>query len=248
GVYGPVNVNSHYVMRQSSLYGAARFQVSDKLKLITGTRIVSHDYKFDESWSGGTYATATSEDGVFTPYAGVVYDINREHAVYASYTTIYQPQSARDRNGAVLDPTEGANYEVGLKSAWLDGRLNTALALYQIRQDNVAEADPGYFVPGTMDTGASRSVKGTRTQGLDLEVFGALARDWNVSASWTYSQSETADGARTKTTFPRNMVKLWTTYRLPGEWSRLTLGGGVNWQSKTYSTVTPWQLGRALYW
>ena len=44
------------------------------------------------------------------------------------------------------------------------------------------------------------------------------------------------------------MVKLWTTYRLPGEWSRLTLGGGVNWRSKTYSTLTPWQLGRALYW
>lgn len=104
GVYGPVNVNSHYVMRQSSLYGA------------------------------------------------------------------------------VLEPTEGANHEVGLKSAWLDGRLNTALALYQIRQDNVAEADAGYFVPGTMDTGASRSVKGTRTQGLDLEVFGALARDSRCGA------------------------------------------------------------------
>lgn len=248
GVYGPVNVNSQYIMRQSSLYGAARFQVGDRLKLITGTRIVKHDYKFNESWTGGSYATATSEDGVFTPYAGVVYDINQDHAVYASYTTIYQPQSARDRNGAVLDPTEGANYEAGLKSAWFGGRLNTALAIYQVRQDNVAEADPGYFVPGTIDTGASRSVKGTRTQGLDLEVFGALARDWNVSASWTYSQSKLANGARTNTTFPRNMLKLWTTYRLPGDWNRLTLGGGVNWQSKTYSTVNSWQLNRDLYW
>ncbi|MBS7781286.1 TonB-dependent siderophore receptor [Acidovorax sp. CCYZU-2555] len=248
GVYGPVNVNSQYKMRQSSLYGAARFQVSDKLKLITGTRIVSHDYNFDESWATGSSVTNTSENGVFTPYAGAVYDINQDHAVYASYTTIYQPQSARDRNGAVLDPTEGANYEVGLKSAWLDGRLNTALALYQIRQNDVAEADPGYFVPGTIDTGASRSAKGIKTQGLDLEVFGALARDWNVSASWTYSQSKNVDGTLTNTTFARNMVKLWTTYRLPGDWNRLTLGGGVNWRSKTYSTVTPWQLNRDLYW
>ncbi|MEG1767502.1 MAG: TonB-dependent receptor, partial [Comamonas sp.] len=248
GVYGPVNVNSQYKMRQSSLYGAARFQVSDKLKLITGTRIVSHDYNFDESWATGSSVTNTSENGVFTPYAGAVYDINQDHAVYASYTTIYQPQSARDRNGAVLDPTEGANYEVGLKSAWLDGRLNTALALYQIRQNDVAEADPGYFVPGTIDTGASRSAKGIKTQGLDLEVFGALARDWNVSASWTYSQSKNADGKLTNTTFARNMIKLWTTYRLPGDWNRLTLGGGVNWRSKTYSTVTPWQLNRDLYW
>ena len=248
GIFGPANVNSQYDMRQASLYGAARFQVSDKLKLIAGTRILSHDYQLNETWTGGSYLTRTSEDSVFTPYAGAVYDINQDHAVYASYTTIYQPQSARDRNGAVLDPTEGANYEMGLKSAWLGGRLNTTLALYQIRQDNAAENDPGYFVPGTEDTGASRAVKGVKTQGLDLEVFGALARDWNVSASWTYSESKKADGTLTNTTFARNMVKLWTTYRLPGEWSRLTLGGGVNWRSKTYSTVTPWQLGRDLYW
>lgn len=248
GVFGAVSVNSHYTMRQSSLYGAARFQVTDQLKLITGARILSHDYRLHETWAGGNYLTATSEDGVVTPYAGAVYDINQDHSVYASYTTIYQPQSARDRNGAVLDPTEGANYEVGLKSAWLGGRLNTALALYQIRQDNAAEADPGYIVPGTEDTGASRAVKGIKTQGLDVEVYGALARDWNVSASWTYSQSKNPDGALTNTTFARNMVKLWTTYRLPGDWSRLTLGGGVNWQSKTYSTVNSWQLGRDLYW
>jgi len=44
------------------------------------------------------------------------------------------------------------------------------------------------------------------------------------------------------------MVKLWTTYRLAGAWRSLTVGGGVNWQGKTYSTVNAWQIGRDLYW
>ena len=33
------------------------------------------------------------------------------------------------------------------------------------------------------------------------------------------------------------MARLFTTYRLPGEWNKLTLGGGVNWQLTTWSSV-----------
>lgn len=75
-----------------------------------------------------------------------------------------------------------------------------------------------------------------------------MSSDWNVSASWTYGQSKNAEGERITTTFPRHLVKLWTTYRLPGDWNRLTVGGGANWQSKTYSTVDTWQVSRSLYW
>ncbi|THF64773.1 TonB-dependent siderophore receptor [Pseudothauera nasutitermitis] len=249
GVYGSAAaVISGYTMEQTSLYGAARFQVSDRLKLIAGTRVFWQDYDFAEDWAGGHYGTTSSEDSVFTPYGGFVYDIDKVHSAYASYSTIYKAQTVRDRNGAVLDPREGANYEIGLKSDWLDGRLNTAVALYQIRQDNLAESDPGYTVPGTTNTAAYRAVKGAKTTGVDVEVYGALSRGWNVSASWTYGQTKNADGDRINTTFPRHMVKLWTTYRLPGEWNRLTIGGGANWQSKTYSTVSAWQIGRDLHW
>jgi outer membrane receptor for ferric coprogen and ferric-rhodotorulic acid len=42
------------------------------------------------------------------------------------------------------------------------------------------------------------------------------------------------------------MAKLWTTYRLPGSWNRLTIGGGVNWQSQIHFTATPWDLGKTV--
>ena len=50
------------------------------------------------------------------------------------------------------------------------------------------------------------------------------------------------------TTFPRQLVKLWTTYRLRGDFNRLTVGGGVNWQSRVYSDIDAWQINSTLHW
>ncbi len=35
---------------------------------------------------------------------------------------------------------------------------------------------------------------------------------------------------------PRTTAQLFTTYQLPGEWRKLTLGGGVKWQSRFYQS------------
>ena len=40
------------------------------------------------------------------------------------------------------------------------------------------------------------------------------------------------------------MARLWTTYRMPGEWRRLTVGGGVNWNSGISYTGEIWQIGK----
>lgn len=235
-------------MRQSSLYGAGRFALSDRLKFIVGTKVFRYASKALEQNVAGYYnQSLISKSAVWTPYGGLVFDIDGAHTAYASYSTIFKPQSAQDRFGQVIAPREGTNYEIGLKSDWLDKRLNTAIALYQIRQDNLTEADAGYFVPGTT-TSAYRAVKGAKTQGVDMEVNGEITKSWNVSASWTYTQSKNAKGERITTTFPAHMVKLWTTYHLPGDLNRMTIGGGVDWSSKTYSTADAWQLGRNLYW
>lgn len=238
-------------VKQYGAYSALRFKPSDDLALILGARISSYRYSLAQEYPDPILARNNSlktmnESGVVTPYAGVVYDINDVHSVYASYTSIFKPQSARDRTGAFLDPREGNNYEMGLKSEYLGGRLNSSIALYQIRQDNLAEVDQGRTVPGTVRETAYRAVKGAKTQGLDVEFNGEVLSGWNVALSYTYSQTKDAQGERIKTLVPRHMAKLWTTSRLPGAWHRLTLGGGVNWQSKVEFTATPWDLGKTV--
>lgn len=242
--YGEKYVDQDRFMHQRSVYAAGRFELADGLKAIIGARRFDYDYDYAVRTTDNLWNTHSpeSERGVITPYAGLIYDVTRQHSVYASYTNIYQPDSSLDRNGALLDPVEGANYEVGLKSTWLDGALTSALAVYQIRQDNLPEPDPGYLVPGT-DSAAYRSVKGARTNGFDIELNGELTPGWNIAAAYSFNRTKDANGKRISTTSPMHLAKLWTTYRLPGDWHRLTVGGGVNWQSGIHMTVAPWQIG-----
>ncbi len=238
-------------VKQYGGYTALRLKPSEDLAVILGTRISNYRYSLSQQYPDPVLARNNSlktmnEDNVFTPYAGIVYDLTEEHSIYASYTSIFKPQSYRDRSGNFLDPRKGNNYEIGLKSEMLDGRLNSSIALYQIRQDNLAVADSGFIVPGTEREAAYTAVKGAKTQGLDMEVTGELLDGWNMALSYTYSQTKDAQGERIKTLVPRHMAKLWTTYRLPGSWNRLTVGGGVNWQSQIHFTATPWDLGKTV--
>lgn len=50
---------------------------------------------------------------------------------------------------------------------------------------------------------------------------------------FSHSKTKDAQGEQLLTVLPVNTLRLWTTYRLPGQWSALTVGGGVNWNSKT---------------
>jgi iron complex outermembrane receptor protein/outer membrane receptor for ferric coprogen and ferric-rhodotorulic acid len=230
--------------RQTSLYGAGRFALSDDLKLIVGGKLMNYRSNYLTTTTGGWYSNpSSSENRIFTPYAGAVYTLNAQHTLYASYSTIYNPQTQRDRYGAYLDPQEGNTYEAGIKSDFLDGRLTTSAAIYQIRQDNLATDDPGQVIPGSSDP-ASRAIKGAKTHGIDLELNGAITRSWSISTSYNLSVSKDAQGTRINTTFPRQMARVWTTYRMPGDWHRLTVGAGVNWNSGISYTGQIWQIGK----
>ena len=68
---------------------------------------------------------------------------------------------------------------------------------------------------------------------MELEINGELSEGWQLSGGYSYSVSFSDDDRRIVTEIPRNSVKLFSTYRLPGALDKLTLGGGVNWQSET---------------
>ncbi|MFV0456498.1 MAG: TonB-dependent siderophore receptor, partial [Pseudomonas sp.] len=174
------------------------------------------------------------ESSVFTPYAGIVYDLNAWLSAYASYTEILNPQSAKDVSGSILDPEEGKNYELGLKGEWFDGRLNASLAAFETRKDNLAVRDGDRLTPegGFAYVAAS----GTKGRGWELEVSGELAPGWQLQGGYARIVTENADGDRLNTDYvPKHSFKLFTTWT-PAQLSKLTVGGGVHWQSDIYST------------
>lgn len=84
---------------------------------------------------------------------------------------------------------------------------------------------------------ASRAASGAKVEGIDLEASGQILPDWNIGASYTHFTTKDASGNPINTNHPRSLFKLYTTYRLPGALHRLTVGGGVDWQSRMYQAA-----------
>ena len=231
--------------RQSGYFVANRFNLTDELHVLLGARVsnYSYDYSFTSRITGLNTPRKMRETGEVTPYAGLIYDLTPEQSVYASYTDIFQPQSSQDKDGQVLAPVIGKNYEMGWKGEFYEGRLNTSAALFLVERDNFAELDPGQITPS--GSSAYRAVDGAKTKGLDLEVSGEIAPGWNLQAGYSHARTENADGKRLNTQLPMDTFRLWTTYRLPGNWDKLTVGGGVNWDSSKSLTFADLNNARA---
>ena len=169
------------------------------------------------------------ENGVFTPYAGLIYDINHYLSAYASYTSIFNPSSRKDIDNNYLDPEQGNTSEFGLKSEFYDGLLNTSLAYFISKMDTSV-------VGGTQADGSTYYVQAndTKTKGWELTVAGEILPNWNIQAGYTYTDAKDNNGIRLNAAeIPKQLFKLFTSYKI----NQLTLGAGVNWQSEIYSQV-----------
>ena len=232
-VWGALSFYEESETTQQGLYGMARINLADPLKLILGTRVSRY-----EKTGHGLYSEAydIDHDNEVTPYAGVVYDINETLSAYVSYTNIFLPQSERDINGKYLDPVLGKSTEAGIKGEFMEGRLNASAAIFRIRQDNLARST-GDMIPGTTELAYVTS-EGATSKGVELELSGELAANWNASLGYTQFQATDAGGDKVNTLYPRKLLRTFTAYRLPGQWDNVTLGGGVNWQSEIYTNAT----------
>ncbi|MBL4571073.1 MAG: TonB-dependent siderophore receptor [Alcanivorax sp.] len=239
--WGANNAEEKELIEQTGFYATARFKPTDSLAVITGGRVV--DWERSRSgfnWAGPfpDHERHFEENGEVVPFAGVVYDLNQHHSVYASYTSIFQPQTARDIDNRVLDPEEGNSYEAGLKSEFRDGRVNTTVAVFRTDQDNLAESTGQPIPGGPANSEAYRAVDGAQTNGFELEASGEILPRWQLLAGYTYRITEDPEGDELNTTSPEDMLRLSTRYRFNGSLDGLTLGTSIAWQNKTYAFVT----------
>ncbi|GEK73193.1 MULTISPECIES: TonB-dependent siderophore receptor [Halomonas] len=218
--------------RLRGFYAATRLEVTEPLSIILGGRV--SDYETDtDAYDGAT--TSRHEHDVFTPYAGAIYDLSDRYSLYASYTNIFTPQSQRDTGGATVDPVEGDSYEAGIKGEWFDGQLNASAALFRTRQEHLAVMDGGNLTPDGAQ--AYKSGTGNETEGVDLEVAGAITPNWNVYGGYTYLHFRRVDSDGRSD--PSHLFKLSTTYEPGGRLNRWTFGGGVYAQSHIDAVSSP---------
>lgn len=212
-----------YTDKRKNAFVAARWNLADDWKLLTGANVVKVDTR-GSSYGVDSYRSASKT----TPYAGLVYDINRTVSAYASYTSIFNAQSEIDINRQPLAPVEGKTVELGLKSELLDGRANLSGAIFKTRQNNSAQQE-GYI------NGLDAYYIGVDAQskGVELELNGQLSRNWQASIGFTQLSMEGNEGQDVRTYIPRKTLRTATTYRF-ASLPQLKVGASVNWQSRIY--------------
>ncbi|MCU9946247.1 TonB-dependent siderophore receptor [Pseudomonas sp. PDM13] len=220
------------------LYANTRLHMTEDLSLVLGTRVSWYNYDFDYKYQAFDSSPdyVTKESGQVTPFAGLIYDIDRNWSWYASYADIFLPQgNYHDINGTSLDPAVGSNYETGIKGELFDKRLNLSAALFYVKQEDVAVEDVDNSPNCTgNDAYGTCYVNGTiqRSKGIDLEASGELLPGLQVLAGYTYNMTRSSSGGPVSTETPKHLARISTSYTLPGDWNRLTLGAGVSAQSR----------------
>ena len=232
--------NSRTVTTQEGVYATTRLSLADPLKLILGGRLDWYDYDDKES-SESDYKVTRN----VTRYAGLIYDLDDHHSVYVSYSDIFTPQSYKTSSGSLIEPIVGKNYEIGVKGEYFDGGLNATLALFRVDQENraVSLTDISGCVDPTNCYEASGEV---RSQGVELELQGALTENWQLGGGYTYARTHylkdeanpQRENQRLTTDLPEHLFKVSTVYRFQGPLEKLRVGGNVYWQSRMYNDIT----------
>lgn len=227
-------------LRLTGGYGAVRFNVADGAHVIVGARTSNyrtrtHAYNSYGAWTRTTGVLEVKDE--VTPYVGLTYDLTSQLSVYASHTSLFKPQSYKDRNEQFLKPITGSASEVGIKGEFMGGLLNASGAIFQSKQKNIAELDPSVSAGFRLSDGSQAyraDADGITARGLELEVAGQLTPDWNVTAGYTYLQARTAKGERAVPNQPRHLLQLSTAYRFSGALQGLKVGGSMRAQSDIY--------------
>ena len=213
---------------QTGIYGQVQLKPMDRWTFLLGGRLGRWETESRNPTTG--VVSSTSRPGTqFTPLTSVIYTLSDNSSLYASYAETFVGQTAIDKNGKLLDPRTGSQIEFGIKSEWLDKRVNTSFALFRIIDKDRAIDDTS--TPSLTDSIAGGKV---RSQGLEAEVSGQLAPGWELIAGYAYTSAKylqapiASVGQAFSPITPRHSFNLWSKHSWrDGAFNRWSLAGGL---------------------
>ncbi len=219
------------------IYLQDQIQLTDRLLVSLGGRLEGYSEDLDSAQTvlvtgAVNRAVADESDEAFTVRAGVVYDLTDRAAMYANYSTGFNPQGASAQDpeaGGPFDPEEGELFEIGAKVDLFGDAVYLQTAIYQITKTNVLVADPAPDAP----TGAVAAVGEARARGFEMDVVGDITDNWTFTLNYAYNDTVILEGSDELTNAvgdefanaPDHQFGFWTRYDLPGIRSAIAFGG-----------------------
>lgn len=210
-----------------------RAVVDDRLFIDFGLRYGSIKTGASTGSFGATSVAA--DDSAWTGNFAALYRFDNGVAPYFSYAESFrQDEVGRDVNGTPFEPTEGTQYEVGVKYQPAGSDTLFVASVFDLTKSNMTVSDPAN--PGfSIQTGEATA------RGLELELFHRIG-DVSFDAAYTYLDTENSSGAQIGQV-PENAASLWVNYTPTiGTLQGWKLGAGVRYTgaawggSDTYET------------
>jgi len=209
------------------LYLQDRMQMTERLSLTAGGRV---DFASDRDFS----QPESNENNAFSPRLGANYRVVPGVSLYADYSKSFLPQTGMVYNGsssgAFADPERGDQWECGVKTSLMSGRMVNTVSAYRLTRYNLLTPDPNhpnfYLLTGKQ-----------RSKGVEFETIFQLRRTWNLLLGYAFTQANVVKDnvipAGTPTqNVPKHSVNVWSTYELQDGWLR---GAGLGFGARYYT-------------
>ncbi|MBL1210202.1 TonB-dependent siderophore receptor [Geminocystis sp. GBBB08] len=209
---------------------------SDKFILVGSIRYDIVDYRLDETYATLYGTNPTRNDSKWSPRVGFIYKPIETVSIYGNYSQSFKPNFGADINGNSFEPETAGGFEVGVKAEFLEGKMFTTLAYFDITKQNVVTADPTNPLFSVV-SGEQRS------QGFEFDIAGEILPGWRIIANYAYTDAKVTEdntipvGNRLFNA-PYNSAGLWTTYEFQkGDLQGLGFGLGFNYVGDRYGDL-----------
>lgn len=217
---------------QKGVYLQDQINIDDRWVAVLGVR---HDWA-DQDQQQHRNGVRTSQDNEATTYrAGLVYKFDNGLAPYLSYSESFFPVSVAVAGGQSFVPTEGKQYEAGIRYQ-PDGRnLLLSAAVFELTQQNVFKQNPA--------TNIASQTGEVRSRGFEAEAKADVTEDLSLVASYAYIDARITKsvipgevGQRSEDT-PYHQAALWLDYNFMRlNMPQLTVGAGARYKGTTQAS------------
>ncbi len=190
-------------------------------------------------------ATNTDRDKNFSGNAAISYVFDNGVVPYLSYAESFQPTSNATASPTdSIKPTEGKQWELGIKYQPPGSNTLLTAAVYDLTQKNVSVTTINSDnVSITSQTGE------VKVKGLELEAVSDVTDNLKVIAAYTLAKSEVQNGTfkgNRLQLMPNQQASLWTDYTWHnGVLDGFGVGAGVRYTGNTYGDQANTELGKA---
>ncbi len=158
--------------------------------------------------SSGNFVSTDEPTNTYhnTPGAGLVYQLNDETSLYASYAQGFQPSNAVKCGGGMVPPNQTTNREIGAKFDLFDSRFTLTTSAFSLQQSNHLQYDQ---FNSCFDVRAAQ-----RTRGAEIDAQGRLLPGLETIFNYTYTQvRDVGDPTALFAGKPKHKANLWAVYK-----------------------------------